>query len=73
MPSVALVSQRDAARYLGVSQWKVGMLVSGGYLMGPGHEVTAGSLQIEKEWRATAARGQKIKRRLRGVLTWITF
>jgi hypothetical protein len=67
LPAAAMVSQYEAARYLGVSAAKVGWLVYREYLKGSRYGVTVGSLQREKQWRAAVSRRQKIKRCLRGV------
>lgn len=62
MPSAAFVRQYDAARYLGISHWKVGWLVQREHLLGSRLGVTVGSLRKEKQWRDTASPGEKIKR-----------
>lgn len=66
LPSGSVVTQHEAARYLGVSPTKIGWLVYRKYLIGNSRVVTVDSLRKEKEWRATAPRARKMKRRLRG-------
>jgi hypothetical protein len=68
LPSAAMVTQHEAARYLGVSPGKIGWLVFRGHLAGSRHGVTAGSLRREKQWRATASPGQKVRRVLTDAL-----
>lgn len=68
LPSAAMVTQYEAARYLGVSPAKVGWLVAREHLTGSRHGVTVGSARDEKQWRATASPGQKIRRVLRDAL-----
>lgn len=68
LPPAAMVPQPEAARYLGVSPWKIGWLVFRGHLAGSRHGVTAGSLRREKQWRAAASPGQKIRRALADTL-----
>ena len=68
MPPAAMVPQREAARYLGVSPWKIGWLVFRGHLTGSRHGATAGSIRREELWRATASPGQKIRRVLADTL-----
>jgi hypothetical protein len=62
LPSAAMVTQHEAARYLGVSIGKIGWLVYRGHLTGSRHGVTVGTLRKERQWRATASPGQKIRR-----------
>lgn len=47
LPPAAMVTQHEAARYLGVSPGKVGWLVFRTHLEGSRHGVTAGSLRRE--------------------------
>jgi hypothetical protein len=68
LPSAAMVTQYEAARYLGVSVGKIGWLVFRGHLTGSRHGVTVGSLRKERQWRATASPGQKICRVLADAL-----
>jgi hypothetical protein len=68
LPSAAIVTQYEAARYLGVSPAKVGWLVFRGHLKGSRYGVTVGSVRDERRWRATASVGQKIRRILRDAL-----
>ena len=68
LPSGALVTQYEAARYLEVSLGKVGWLVFRGHLSGSRHGVTAGSVRDEKQWRSSASRGQKTRRIIRDTL-----
>lgn len=62
-----MVSQHEAARYLGVSLG-TGWLVFRGHLAGSRDGVTVGSLRKEKQWRTAASPGQKIKRVLADAL-----
>jgi hypothetical protein len=59
-----MVTQYEAARYLGVSPAKVGWLVFREHLKGSRYEVTVDSVRKEKQWRATASTGQKIRNEL---------
>ena len=68
LPSAEIISQHDAAHYLGVSPAKIGWLVSRQHLAGNRHGVTASSLRTEERWRATASPGQKIRRVLADAL-----
>jgi hypothetical protein len=63
-----MVTQYEAARYLGISPAKVGWLVFREHLKGSRHGVTVGSVLKEKRWRATASAGQKFKRLLHDAL-----
>jgi hypothetical protein len=63
-----MVTQYEAASYLGVSPAKVGWLVFREHLKGSRYGVTVGSVRKEKQWRATASTGQKIRRILRDTL-----
>ena len=68
LPSAAMATQYEAARYLGVSPAKVGWLVFRKHLDGSRHGVTVGSVRKEKQWRATASAIQKIQRALHDAL-----
>jgi hypothetical protein len=63
-----MVTQYEAARYLGVSPAKVGWLVFREHLEGSRHGVTVSSVRKEKQWRATASTSQKIRRALHDAL-----
>jgi hypothetical protein len=63
-----MVTQYEAARYLGVSIGKIGWLVFRGHLTGSRHGVTVGSLREARQWRATASPGQKLRRVLADTL-----
>lgn len=74
LPAAAMVTQYQAADYLGVSAGKVGRLVAREHLKGSRHGVTVGSVQKEQQWRATASTGQKIRRVLHDALwTFLDF
>lgn len=74
LPSAAMVTQYEAARYLGVSPAKVGWLVVRGHLKGSRYGVTVGSVRKEKQWRATASTGRKMRRILHDALwTFLDF
>ena len=68
LPSAAMATQHEAARYLGISVGKIGWLVFRGHLAGSRHGVTVGSLRKERQWRATASTGQRIRRVLADAL-----
>jgi hypothetical protein len=61
LPPAAMVTQYEAARYLGVSPGKIGWLVFREHLAGSRYGVTVGSLRREKQWRATASPAQKAR------------
>ncbi|OAR26788.1 DNA-binding protein [Streptomyces sp. ERV7] len=71
----AWMSQPDAARRLGVSLARLGMLIANGR-MTPVHNpagragVTIASVQTEEAWRANATIRAKIARLLKDTINW---
>ncbi|WP_415954520.1 DNA-binding protein [Streptomyces sp. KLOTTS4A1] len=69
------ISQPDAARHLGVSLPRIGMLIANGH-MTPAHNsagragVTIASVQAEETWRANATTRAKIARLLKDTINW---
>lgn len=60
------VTVNEAASYLGDSRAAVSWLVERGILQGSHGGVTVGSVREERQWRATASRAQKLRRRWGG-------
>ncbi|MFD9793720.1 DNA-binding protein [Streptomyces sp. NPDC059070] len=71
----AWISQPDAARRLGVSTARLGMVIANGHLT-PAHNsagragVTIISVQAEEAWRANATIRAKSLRLLRDTINW---
>ena len=72
----AWVDQADAARELGVSMWRIGVLIANDHLqtaetsdlrMG----VSRASLDAEAAWRAGAGIGGRVSRLGRDAINWI--
>ncbi|MEW2051067.1 DNA-binding protein [Streptomyces sp. NPDC005476] len=72
----AWMSQREAARHLGVTLIRVGMLIANRRLI-PTESlagqagVTTASVQAEETWRATATKRAKLARLLKDTINWV--
>ncbi|MFE7330191.1 DNA-binding protein [Streptomyces sp. NPDC057565] len=71
----AWMSQPEAARQLGVTLTRIGMLMANGHLTPaenpagrPG--VTTASVQVEETWRANAPIRAKVARLLKDTISW---
>lgn len=70
------LSQQDAARQLGVTLPKVGMLIANDHLVGAGSSnddmgVTVASLEAEAAWRQSASARARIGRIVRDLVRWV--
>ncbi|MGA5418027.1 DNA-binding protein [Streptomyces pseudogriseolus] len=71
----AWMSQPDAARHLGVTLIRVGMLIANRRLIpaeNPAGQagVTTASVQAEETWRANATKRAKLTRLLKDTINW---
>jgi len=76
VPDEQWVSQQDAAKRLGVTLPKVGMLIANDHLDGAGNSsddmgVTVDSLEAELVWRQSASVPARVRRIVRDLLHWV--
>jgi len=76
VPEDDFLGLNEAASALGTRHPSLNLLIARGilqpcFLADAKEGVTKSSVAAEVEWRRTASRGQKLKRRLGGILHWI--
>lgn len=70
------VSQFDAADHLGVGVFRIGSLIANDHLVPAENPnglagVTRTSVEVEREWRASASLLQRLRRLVSDALNWV--